>query len=600
MERSPFEAVAAQVRDWLDAGPGSAWARRVGRLRAGEGHAWIVDLHDDALPVRYVRIALPLDFPVSPCELSVDPGHFLQLPHIEADGHVCLGLVPIPQDYDDPVAAITRALEALDDQLLGPSADPHWVQEQFHNERASYWVHYCGKRRQAPDRRAVAARTFVDVGSTGDWSEGAIAAYIPAGSKHRRYALQVATVAPVEPHGLAARHGWADGTMVCGSALFVRLADDEPWTPATWPASFDALDALVRRATHGECLLTQWAGKCSRADVAARAKRSAKGRAKREPEVPPGQSPLLVVLVQGPLVFGYQVYATALPLLEAPCIEPVCVTRVDADWALARDHKLDVLHERRKKRVLLLGNGSLGSSLAKALARSGIGYLDVVDVQLMGVENTSRHELGIAEVGQPKASALARKLWRDIPGLDVRGFRADAPTWITKNCRPERYDLVVECTAESSVRTFISHMRSALLGDTPIVHAWTEPLCSAGHVVLTQTAVPWPADDPADELVNASDLSARDTRVRLPACSDGFHPYGAADIQLVAAFAAERIIGILDDMQQPSTVWSWVRSSAYFEALPVPVNPRVIVPYSVSKADSATTTRSLSNVLGRE
>ena len=88
--------------------------------------------------------------------------------------------------------------------------------------------------------------------------------------------------------------------------------------------------------------------------------------------------------------------------------------------------------------------------------------------------------------------------------------------------------------------------------------------------------------------------------MRLRACSDGFHPYGAADIQLVAAFAAERIIGILDDMQQPSTVWSWVRSSAYFEALPVPVNPRAIVPYGVSKADSATTTRSLSNVLGRE
>ncbi|MGF6414848.1 hypothetical protein [Paraburkholderia sp. MM5482-R1] len=147
------------------------------------------------------------------------------------------------------------------------------------------------------------------------------------------------------------------------------------------------------------------------------------------------------------------------------------------------------------------------------------------------------------------------------------------------------------------MRTFISTMRSVLFGNIPIIHAWTEPLCSAGHVVLTQPAVPWPVDDPADTLVNASDLPARDTRVDLPACSDGFHPYGAADIQLIAAFAAERVIAVLDDMGQPSTVWSWVRSSAFFDTLPAPVTTRSIVPLSSSRSDSAATTRELSKVL---
>ncbi|MEZ2352221.1 ThiF family adenylyltransferase [Caballeronia sp. RCC_10] len=566
-------------------------------MRGGQGHAWDIDFQDVQSPVKMVRLVLPPDFPASPCELYVDRGCFLKLPHVESDGHVCLGIASIPEDYEDPVGAIKRALMALNRQLLDKVHDSKWVEEQFHSERASYWLHYCNSRRKAPDSRAVVSKTYVDTGGTGLWAEGSIAAYIPRKSKHRRYSLQLATVGSLDPNELAARHGWADGTLVRGSVLFVRLSDDELWTPATWPASFEDLDRLISSVTNGECSLVRWASRAIRHQDAPSQKASQKDRRDREPDVPPGQPPLLVVLAQGGVMFGYQVFGTPMPLLQPPAIEPVYITRVDADWALARDHGLNVLSERRGKRVLLLGCGSLGSPLAKALARSGIGRLDIVDSQLMGVENTCRHELGFGEVGQPKARALARQSKKEVPGLEAQGFFAEARSWIMRKCTPGTYDLVVECTAESSVRTFISTMRATLFGDAPIIHAWTEPMCSAGHVVLTQVAVAWPCDDPADALVNASDLSARDTRVNLPACSDGFHPYGAADIQLIAAFAAERVIGVLDDMDHPSTVWSWVRSSAFFETLPTRVTTRSIVPVSASRFDSAATTRELSKVL---
>jgi molybdopterin/thiamine biosynthesis adenylyltransferase len=308
---------------------------------------------------------------------------------------------------------------------------------------------------------------------------------------------------------------------------------------------------------------------------------------------------MLVALVNGSVVFGYQLYGSAMPKLQPPAIEPVHVTRVDADWALARDHDLEALHARRKKRVLLLGAGSLGSPLARALARAGVGHLDIVDAELMEAENTSRHELGLADAGHGKARRLAEQISQDVPGITARGFLADASTWSMQNCRLGAYDLIIECTAESSVRTFLSHMRASLFGDCPVIHAWTEPLCSAAHVVLSQSSVPWPDTDPADELVNASDLSAGDTRIKVAACAGGFHQYGAADIELVAAFAAERVIAVLDDMSHSSTVWSWVRSSAFFDSLPVAATTRPIVPLSSSKSDSATTTRELAAVLGR-
>lgn len=598
MKRSPFESASFAVQDWLDRGAGSGSATRDTKLRIENGYAWDIDLSDDALPIKGVRLVLPADFPASTCELYVSREYFLKLPHIEADGHVCLGMAPIPEDYDDPVAAVVRAFAALKDKLLLPAADAAWVSEQFHDERASYWAQWCLSRRKAADHRPVPNRTYVDVGELSAWATGGIAGYVPGSSKHRLYSLQVAAAA-TDPNELASRHRWVDGTLVRGSALFVRLANDTRWTPSSWPKTFEALDTLVAGATDHEVSLAHWVNTTGWADDLAPQKPKKKARRRQPKDAPPGQRPMLVVLVHGRVMFGYQLYGSAMPKLQQPAVEPVHITRVDADWALARDHDLQVLHARRKKRVLLLGAGSLGSPVARALSRAGVGHLDIVDAQLMETENASRHELGLADTGHGKAPRLAEQIMQDVPGITARGFLADASTWAMKNGKSGQYDLIVECTAESSVRTFLSHMRTVLFSDSPVIHAWTEPLCSAAHVVLSQPTVPWPDTDPADELVNASDLSANDTRIKVAACAGGFHPYGAADIELVAAFAAERVIAVLDDMSHASTVWSWVRSNAFFDALPVTAKTRPNVPSSSSKFDSATTTRGLAAVLGR-
>lgn len=604
MQRSPFESACDHVEAWLDAGAGSRWAVRDTRLRAEKGRAWEIDLHDDELAIRKVRLFLPPDFPASPCELYVDRAYFLKVPHVEADGHLCLGLESIPEDYTDPVAAIARALQALRDRFLEPANDAQWVERQFQEERASYWWQLCISRKVAHDRRPLPGLTYVDLRELDRWSEGTLVGYVPAGAKHRRLAVQVVSNTDVDPAKTATRHRWADGTMVRGDALLVRMPSEHPWTPATWPMTFHALNALIGELTDHECSLVNWLQKAGWSDTEAPRNRKARAKARARlaqqdgNEAPPGQRPLLVVLVQDNLMYGYQLFGSGLALMEAPALEPVPLTRIDPDWALARDHGAERLRERRAKRVLLLGAGSLGSPLAVALAKAGIGVVDIVDSQVMETENTARHVLGMEAVGQSKARALAQLLMRNIPGISARGFLADAATWATKNCKPGQYDLVVECTAESSVRVFMAQFRTALFGSIPVIHAWTEPLCSAGHVVLSQLAVPWPDNDPADDLVNASDLSAKDTRVNLPACSAGFHPYGSADIELVAAFVAQRVIAALDDAQMPSMVWSWVRSSAFFEALPVPVNTRPIVPASNFPADSVSVTRDLAQVLG--
>lgn len=592
MHRIPSETARFLVEEWLDQGAGSAWARRDPLLPGEKGVAWQVDLQDPTLAIGSVRLLLPPEFPASPCRIYVNKTYFLKVPHVESDGHLCLGQRSIPSDYDDPIQAVVRALGAVQ-TLLENASDPCWIQQQFHDERASYWLHL--EKAKESSRRPVPKRSFVDASGLQTWVEGSLAAYVPPGSKHRIYRLQVACAGSVDPHKLATRHQWVSGTVVRGKALFVRLPASECWTPSTWPKTYDELDRLVDRLTDHECSVSSWLHKSGQVHTTlmdvqddAAAPRS---------ELPPGPRPLLVVLVQDDLTFGFQLYPSTVPSFGKPNIQPINVNRVDPDWALARDHQLPVLHKRRAKRVLLIGAGSLGSPLASSLARSGIGVLDIVDSQLMEAENTARHALGMKEVALGKADALAARLMQAVPGVEVKGYLADAAAWVARNVRPGKYDLVVECTAESSVRVFLSQMRTAYLGGIPLIHAWTEPMCSAGHLVLSQPEVPWPSDDPADTLVNASDLSASDTRITLPACSAGFHPYAAADIELVAAFAAQRVIAVLDELRQPSAVWSWIRASAFFEQLPVAVKMRDIVPASRFATDSAAVTRDLRDVL---
>ena len=606
MTRSPFENAIALVAAWLAESP--AAAERDLRVPIERGAAWELKLGDSSLAISRLRLTLPPDFPASPCELHTDATLCLKVPHVEEDGKVCLGSDVLPQDYEDPVAAVARAFKKFQVDLQAKASDPQWVATQFNDEAMSYWSRHCDACRHARGAKPAPKFTYVvaptapdetDEPATLPWSEGSIAAYIPKASKHRRFSLQVAVPDGQEADELAQRHRWAIGTLVRGKCLFVTIPLDRLWTPATWPKTFTQLVNLVDDLTDGSLSLVNWfksAGWTQDSSKSGKRRQRVKKRDEAEPP-PKGPDPRLVVLVQGDVLYGYQVQVAPLPLLMEPSIEPLKLIRVDAEWCLTRGHEKPTFRARAGRRILVIGAGSLGSPIIELLARSGVGHMDIIDAELMEEGNPARHTLGISELRVSKAEALAVRLRAAIPGLSIKGHRADAGEWVIKHCVPGAYDLVIECTGESAMRTLVSHLRTQFLGDCPVVHAWVEHFCAAAHVVLSQPDTPWPADDPADALVNATEPTDVTSRVKLPACGTGFHPYGAADIVQAAGFAAERVISVLDKLTTSSVVWSWVRAKPFFEALPVTYALRPIVPTGTSKFDAVSMTRRLRELL---
>lgn len=69
--------------------------------------------------------------------------------------------------------------------------------------------------------------------------------------------------------------------------------------------------------------------------------------------------------------------------------------------------------------VAVCGLGGLGSNIAIALARAGIGKLILIDYDRVELTNLHRQEYGISQIGQYKTKALAYNLRRINPYIDI-------------------------------------------------------------------------------------------------------------------------------------------------------------------------------------
>lgn len=98
----------------------------------------------------------------------------------------------------------------------------------------------------------------------------------------------------------------------------------------------------------------------------------------------------------------------------------------------------------RGARVALLGAGALGSAVAELLVRGGVNALEVFDSDTIEAGNLVRHTLGLPELGENKADALARHLNDISPSAMVEGVAEafqERPDSLTA-------DLVIDATAE--------------------------------------------------------------------------------------------------------------------------------------------------------
>ena len=84
----------------------------------------------------------------------------------------------------------------------------------------------------------------------------------------------------------------------------------------------------------------------------------------------------------------------------------------------------DGLEKLRNARVALFGLGGVGGYAAEALARSGVGHLDLIDDDTINLTNLNRQVLALhSTIGMSKVESAKRRIADIDPTIEVRTYQ---------------------------------------------------------------------------------------------------------------------------------------------------------------------------------
>ena len=128
----------------------------------------------------------------------------------------------------------------------------------------------------------------------------------------------------------------------------------------------------------------------------------------------------------------------------------------------------DAVEKLRNARVAVFGIGGVGGYTVEALARSGVGQLDVIDNDTVSVSNINRQILAThSTVGMPKVEAAKQRILDINPQCMVRTHQVFYTPETAPGFDFTRYDYIVDCIDTVTGKLALVQ-RSAEAG-TPII-----------------------------------------------------------------------------------------------------------------------------------
>ena len=199
------------------------------------------------------------------------------------------------------------------------------------------------------------------------------------------------------------------------------------------------------------------------------------------------------------------------------------------EWmtALKERHGSDLYESFSKATVAVCGLGGLGSNIAIALARAGIGTLILIDYDRVDITNLHRQQYKVSQLGTYKTEALAENLKEIAPYTSVR--------------------IHTVCIEESNIKE--------LLKDADIVcEAFDDAECKAMLVNFVLEEMPdkfLVAASGMAGLGSANSIQTRKITKRFYLCGDGVSKVDAESslissrVMLCAAHQAHMVLRIL-------------------------------------------------------
>ncbi len=128
----------------------------------------------------------------------------------------------------------------------------------------------------------------------------------------------------------------------------------------------------------------------------------------------------------------------------------------------------EALARLKKARIAVFGVGGVGGYAVEALARSGVGALDLIDNDTVAQSNINRQIIALnSTVGQYKADAAAKRVLDINPECDVRAVKVFYMPETADEFDFTRYDYIID--AIDTVTGKLALARQAQDAGTPII-----------------------------------------------------------------------------------------------------------------------------------
>ncbi|MDB4873810.1 MAG: Sulfur carrier protein adenylyltransferase ThiF [Gemmatimonadetes bacterium] len=142
-----------------------------------------------------------------------------------------------------------------------------------------------------------------------------------------------------------------------------------------------------------------------------------------------------------------------------------------------------------RARVVIVGLGALGSTVARSLAAAGVRDFVLVDPDVVKPGNVVRHEGRLPDVGRMKVRAMHQILRETNPHVSVQtllGTRAESGAFETVLLdRKNRPALVVATVALKAVDGQIDDVARQAEPPLPVLHAWVTAQAQVARAFLT-------------------------------------------------------------------------------------------------------------------
>lgn len=235
----------------------------------------------------------------------------------------------------------------------------------------------------------------------------------------------------------------------------------------------------------------------------------------------------------------------------------IITNKMELEWLVTENwNSKEILNRGRFKRgllrrkILLVGAGTLGAYIGEHLVRGGAYRLSIMDDDIYTIGNAARHILPINSVGKCKASELAEHYNNISPNVSIKAINKE----LTEETATvmEEYDVILDCTASNEVlKVLESHQMKSEKKYFSVSFGYKAEVLYFAYQIgrtfkLDKYIEEFSCMMKEDEKkVISSDLPWEGT-----GCWSPVFPAMAADVQLVASFVTGIIKSILENEVQ--------------------------------------------------